>query len=287
MNLSRNGSPELGNAVFLDHVNFPVTDHRLATLFFIEGLGFTRDPYRNVGTANMWVNVGTQQFHLPIGRPLPFSGEVAIAVPDLAELAGRLGAIAGGLEGSEFSCAEDGECLRIVDPWGRRLRAYRAGALPGRNPLALPYVEFWVASGAAAGIADFYRRVIGAPAELSEEGGEPTAHVFVGPHQTLRYREKRDAEPSGHVLHVCLYLTHFWEIYAAMGELGILYEEVANEQFRFCDIPPPQGASQTEGSNGSLYSIEHEMRSVYHLDYRRPLVNRIAMANEPGYVAPR
>ena len=29
------------------------------------------------------------------------------------------------------------------------------------------------------------------------------------------------------------------------------------------------------------------MRSVYHLDYRRPLVNRIAMANEPGYIPPR
>ena len=40
------GSPELGNAIFFDHINLAVTDHRLATLFFIEGLGLTRDPYR-------------------------------------------------------------------------------------------------------------------------------------------------------------------------------------------------------------------------------------------------
>jgi len=34
-----------------------VTDHRVAALFFIEGLGLTRDPYWMVGVRNMWVNV--------------------------------------------------------------------------------------------------------------------------------------------------------------------------------------------------------------------------------------
>ena len=66
-------SPDLGNAVFLDYINLRVTDHRLATAFFVQGLGLTRDPHRMVGTDNMWVNVATQQFHLPIGKPPPFA----------------------------------------------------------------------------------------------------------------------------------------------------------------------------------------------------------------------
>ncbi|GIT40129.1 MAG: hypothetical protein Ct9H300mP8_13250 [Gammaproteobacteria bacterium] len=31
----------------------------------MSGLGFTRDPYIDFGTFNMWINAGGQQFHLP------------------------------------------------------------------------------------------------------------------------------------------------------------------------------------------------------------------------------
>ncbi|NIP74158.1 MAG: hypothetical protein GWO16_14585, partial [Gammaproteobacteria bacterium] len=40
-----------------------------------------------------------------------------------------------------------------------------------------------------------------------------------------------------------------------------------NEQFRFQDIVAP-------GASTPLFRIEHEVRSLYHPDYRRPLVNR-------------
>ena len=69
----RSPSPELGSVVLFEHVNLRVADHRLATLFFVEGLGLTRDPYRMVGTRNMWLNAGNQQFHLPIGEPTPWT----------------------------------------------------------------------------------------------------------------------------------------------------------------------------------------------------------------------
>ena len=36
---------DLGNIVLLDHVNVRVPDQRPATLFYIAGLGLTRDPY--------------------------------------------------------------------------------------------------------------------------------------------------------------------------------------------------------------------------------------------------
>jgi hypothetical protein len=273
-------SPELGNLVFFDHINLQVTDHRLATLFYIEGLGLTRDPYRNVGARNMWVNVGTQQFHLPVGYPPRFAGEIGVAVPDSRELEERLKAVRDSLAGTAFAFSREPapgpDTVRVIDPWGRLYRAYQASVLPGRNPLAIPYIEFWVAPGTHEGIARFYREVVGAPVETVDAGGEPAAHVFAGPHQALRFREKRGEAPSGHALHVALYLTRFWEVYARMEGLGIVCEAARNEQFRFMDIPAGDG-------RGLLYSIEHEMRSVYHPDYRRPLVNRVAMPNEPGH----
>lgn len=286
-------SPELGNFLFFDHVNMQVTDHRVATLFFIEGLGLTRDPYRNVGVRNMWANVGTQQFHLPIGQPPRFAGEVGVCLPGLDAVLAQLEMVREPLRGTPFEFRREPggngsgqarESVRVVDPWGRQLRLFRANAFPGRNPLAIPYIEFWVRPGTAEGIARFYREVIGAPVEMIKLAGEPTAHVFAGPHQALRFREKRDETPSGHALHVALYLTRFWEVYQNMEELGIVFEQAANEQFRFMDIPELNGRGKT---GELLYSIEHEMRSAYHLDYRRPLVNRmVAMPNEPGYIPP-
>ena len=56
---------DLGNLVAMDHLNLTVDDQPQATLFYIMGLGLTRDPYMSVGLENMWVNAGRQQFHLP------------------------------------------------------------------------------------------------------------------------------------------------------------------------------------------------------------------------------
>ena len=58
----------LGNSIHLEHVNVQVPDQRLATLFYVAGLGLTRDPYLMVSDGNMWVNAGKSQFHLPTGK---------------------------------------------------------------------------------------------------------------------------------------------------------------------------------------------------------------------------
>ena len=60
---------DLGNIVELGHVNLTVPDQRLATIFYVSGLGLTRDPYMMTGVDNMWVNAGRTQFHLPTGAP--------------------------------------------------------------------------------------------------------------------------------------------------------------------------------------------------------------------------
>ena len=36
---------DLGNSIHLEHVNVQVPDQRAATLFYVAGLGLTRDPY--------------------------------------------------------------------------------------------------------------------------------------------------------------------------------------------------------------------------------------------------
>ena len=38
--------PEVGCILHLDHINFHVSDHDLAIVFFVGGLGLTRDPFR-------------------------------------------------------------------------------------------------------------------------------------------------------------------------------------------------------------------------------------------------
>ena len=36
---------DLGNSIHFEHVNVTIPDQRLATLFYVAGLGLTRDPY--------------------------------------------------------------------------------------------------------------------------------------------------------------------------------------------------------------------------------------------------
>ena len=83
---------DIDNIIGLEHVNTTIDDQRLATLFYVVGLGFTRDPYMSVGDENMWINLGRQQFHLPTrGKPQVLRGHVGVVVPDLgrAEEAAR------------------------------------------------------------------------------------------------------------------------------------------------------------------------------------------------------
>src|SRR3954447_10072919 len=102
-------SEDVGNIVQLEHVNTCVPDQLTATLFYLVGMGFTRDPYINVGLNNMWINVGEQQFHLPARDAQRFSGHTGIVVPSLGELTARLDAVAGALKDTSFSYSAKGD----------------------------------------------------------------------------------------------------------------------------------------------------------------------------------
>ena len=79
---------DLGNITMLEHVNLQIPDQAHGTAFYIMGLGLTRDPYMNTGLANMWINVGKSQFHLPTGDPWILRGAIGLVTPDLMRLSG-------------------------------------------------------------------------------------------------------------------------------------------------------------------------------------------------------
>ena len=262
-------SQDVGNIVFFEHVNLTVPDQETATVFYVEGLGFTRDPYLMVGARNMWVNCGRQQFHLPRGEPQRFRGVIGLVAPDLDALEDRLRNVSGRLDGTRFSWRRRSAHVEVTCPWGNRFRAHPAGGTYG-GPLGIPYVEMPIAKGAAAGVARFYRSVMGARARV--EGAR--ACVTAGPGQSLVFQEGEghDAEYDGH--HLAIYVADFSGPYHALAERGLVTREDNPHQFRFVDVVAPRGRKV-------LFSIEHEVRSLHHPLYGRPLVNRTGAERVP------
>src|SRR5919197_6300014 len=93
---------DLGNAIHLEHVNVTIPDQRLATLFYVSGLGLTRDPYLMTADNNMWINVGRSQFHLPTAAPQVLRGHTGIVIAGREALLARLASVAAKLSGTHF-----------------------------------------------------------------------------------------------------------------------------------------------------------------------------------------
>ncbi len=265
---SKYDNRELGTFAHFEHVNYRVPDHHLATIFFMEGLGFTRDPTRMVGVRNMWVNAGQQQFHLPIGEAAPFAGEVGITVPKLSQTLRDLKAAGRKLKGSRFAVDREGSTLRIVSPWGHVLRAHEAGELSGRLAQAIPYVRFAVPAGSADTIGQFYREVLSVPVTLTGRRHARTATVTVGVNQAFHFEDTRDLELAAHPNHVAVYITGYRSIYDRLKRQKLLMAPDRNEQFRFAKMADPD-------TGEVVFEFEHEMRSLHHPDYLKPLINRV------------
>lgn len=267
---------DVGNIVSLEHINVQVPDQSLATLFYIVGMGFTRDPYMNVGINNMWVNCGEQQFHLPTRSAQVIPGHAGMVVPDLEALEARLNAVAEPLKGTKFSFARASESVVVTSPWGNQYRCYQSRPEFGDMTLGIPYVEFLVPPGAVAGIRRFYQSALGAPVRSEEDHEGPFELVQIGRHQSLRFRETNQpiAPYDGH--HIAIYIANFSAPYAYLKSRGLISEDVRNHQFRFKDIVDPQDQSHK-------FTLEHEVRSLKHPMYHRPFVNRDPRQSQRGY----
>src|SRR5215469_5729087 len=200
---------DLGNIVALEHVNVTVPDQEKATLFYIAGLGLTRDPYMMAGPANMWVNVGRQQFHLPTGKPQVLRGHVGVVVSDCEALPRRLGRVREALAGTRFECHERDGYIEATCPWGNRIRCYPRNKRFGMMQLGIPYVEFDVPHATAEGIARFYSQIMGAQAAPLEDAQGRFACVTAGNGQNLFFRETDRPVPSYDQHHLQIYINDF------------------------------------------------------------------------------
>ena len=258
---------DLGNSIHLEHVNVQVPDQRLATLFYVTGLGLTRDPYLMVSDSNMWVNVGRSQFHLPSGKAQVLRGHTALVIPGREALLHRLASVATKLEGTAFTFSEHNDHVEATCPWGNRMRVYEPDAARfGPITLGIPYVEFDVPQGTAKGISAFYPEIMGIPAAL-QNGDGMVARAKVGKEQYLQFREtdRKHPEFDGH--HVQIYITDFSGPYRRLLERGLVSREDNQYQYRFTDI-----VDLADGRH--LFTVEHEVRSATHPMYLRPLINR-------------
>ena len=269
---------DLGNSLHLEHVNVRIPDQRLATLFYVAGVGLTRDPTMMVGDGNMWVNVGRSQFHLPTGSPQVLRGHTGIVIAGRAALLDRLAAVRDRLQGTCFGFSDRNDYVEATCPWGNRVRCYEPDpARFGSINLGIPYVEFDVPVGTTDAIADFYRRIVETPASVERSATDgAVARITVGRDQHLLFRETTRALPAFDDHHVQIYLANFSGPYRRLRERNLISQEDNRYQYRFRDIIDLD-------SGRHLFTVEHEVRSITHPMYLRPLINRNPIITNRNY----
>ena len=258
---------DIGNIIHLEHVNTRVPDQALATLFYISGLGLTRDPHFMTGIDNMWVNVGRSQFHLPTGAPQVLRGTTGLVIPDRAALLRRLAAVSEALAGTQFDVIEADDHVFVTSPWGNRIRVHEPGASFGRLRRGMPYVALDVAPGTAAPIARFYREVFGASARVDHVNATARAIVPAGIGQDLVFEETTRSVSAFDGHHIAIYIANFSAPHRWLADRDRITEESDRHQWRFEDIIDPE-------SGNVLFTLEHEVRSLHHPFFDRALVNR-------------
>ena len=275
---------DVGNIVLLEHYNCMVSDQRLATLFYIVGLGGTRDPYLFPGLENMWANFGRTQVHMPSRGAHPkaevLRGTAGFVVPDLELLKKRLEYAGKEMQRvvpdvpNKFSFKAKSDCVEATDPFGTRVRCHAPSPEFGRTELGLVYVDFDVPPGTAEGIARFYSEIMKAPARA--EAGR--ASVAIGRDQRLFFTETKNPLPEYDNHHIQVYIADFASPYKWLKGRELINMETDQHEWRFQWIVDPKDERK-------LFQIEHEVRSMKHPLFARPLVNRNPGITNMTYVA--
>eukprot|EP00164_Ancoracysta_twista_P009301 GFYU01013714.1.p1 GENE.GFYU01013714.1~~GFYU01013714.1.p1 ORF type:complete len:308 (+),score=67.41 GFYU01013714.1:104-1027(+) len=293
-------SQDLTTIVHLEHINFCVPDQGVITDFFLEAMGFTRDPYQRIsGSGTMWINVGRHQVHLntDLDEPQVFDGRVGFCIPSVVKAKeilekARDNRILKLLKPSKFAfeevpadvpeCMSSTTMMTVTGPYGNTFNLFEDSTMNGS--LGIKFVEFNTAIGTAAKIAKFYEHFFQAMTTMTtNSNGECVLSIKTGPNQVLRYREVANPKPySGH--HIAMYVTDFGGTYLKLQERGLTW---SNPRFADnCDtLESAEGYSQyrfkniidvdSDASNPTVvHVLEHEVRSLYHKSFLRALVNR-------------
>lgn len=271
--------PDVGGIVHLEHINFVVADYDMASAFFMAGLGFTRDPYTRTDETNMAINIGQQQFHLPRrsdGTP-PMHGVIGLITPELDAVKARCDELArtGMFDGTPYSYGVKDDCHEIMSPFGVRMRLHPTGSLPFPRVLGLPYVEIPVPPGTAEGIGSFYQRIMRAPVAIKGRKGKRVASVAMGPYQWVRFIETAGLDDYDNgSFHIAYYVCNYNEVLDFTEANDALIGGGEDQVFFFRNICDPDSGEE-------IFALENEIRSFYHVDFMRPLINRWPMRDEP------
>jgi len=264
-------SQVVGNIVHLEHFNVVIGDQRLATLFYVTGIGGTRDPYLFTGLENMWVNFGRTQCHLPSrgSKPEVLRGTVGFVVPSLDDLVKRFEFAGSEMKRvapelpNKFTFKRQKDFVEATCPWGNRVRCHAPSPEFGNTELGIVYVDFDVPKDSAEGIARYYNEVLRAPAKAAK--GRAT--VNVGRSQKLHFTETSKPLPEYDNHHIQVYIADFGTPYHWLKERNLITMETDENEWRFQWIVDPKDGNK-------LFQIEHEVRSMKHRLFARPLVNR-------------
>jgi len=259
---------DVSNIVEFGHVNLRVPDQQLAIVFYVMGLGLTRDPYLVTGVDNGWINVGICQFHLPVGPAQVFRGTVGLVMPDVEALVTRLATVRPRLAGTRFEFVVDAAHVDVTCPWGNHIRVHAPSAKRfGRMVLGMPYVEIHVAAGTAPRIVRFYAEILGTRATLRSDTQGSFVHVPAGRGESLVFRETSAALAPYDGHHIQIAVADFSGVHRRLLERGLITEESDQSQYRFENLIDLD-------SGAVLATLEHEVRSMRHPMYARTLVNR-------------
>tara|TARA_B100000676_G_scaffold264978_1_gene277662 strand:- start:20 stop:421 length:402 start_codon:yes stop_codon:yes gene_type:complete len=116
---------------------------------------------------------------------------------------------------------------------------------------------------------------MGAKATVRKAGGI-AAHVESGYHQSMIFRETTKKIPRFDGHHIQVYLANFSGPHKALQELDLVSEESNQYQYRFLYIVDPDTGKR-------LHTLEHEIRSMTHPLYGRPMLNRNPAQHNNNY----
>lgn len=269
---------DVGNIISLEHINLVIDDQSWATLFYVTGLGLTRDPFLHTSVENMWVNAGDQQFHLPspgrmrqqtqlptwAKKPQVLRGVIGLVVPSLPDLERRLSAVSGALADTKFSWERRDDAIYATCPWGNRFCCHAPDPRFGDMEIGVPYIQFNVPEESLKGILLFYAKCLMAPAVEDETGA---VRIKVGCNQALIFKATGSALPEYDQHHFAIYVANFSHLYEFLRERDLVTMETNAHEYRFQDIIHPE-------TGVPVFTVEHEVRSLHHPMFRRRKVNR-------------
>jgi len=295
---------DVGNILHLEHINLNVPDVLVAHRFYIDLLGLTFDSSRNSNVGTTWINAGRTQFHLVAeDRAQVIIGTIGIAIPSFDDIIQRCvkwtkrNKFAGtrfqyqvivndstGLTPWRKHAVRSKRKIQITGPWGNHFELFEAQSL---TMVGIVFVQFDVSNEVLPFMEKVYTKHFQTPIVQSKEGLE----VTVGGRQRLIFSPPKchqydraihcsiplDVEEYGY--HVAIYIANFSGTFTRMQKDNLIYvsdrfrdkaDTIAkakhHRQFRFKDF---------RNENRNLFELEHEIRSVVHSNFMRPLINRL------------